>query len=199
MDVFIKQLSTGNTVGTRLRQGQFTVSQRNIVPCLPADDFIEPAVTSEAQGIQIPGRRKFLFGLHDVIQRQRALAAAETQLREVSVNLLRLAIDRRRLPKVPTLLRFHPGIKQTLPVLLLGFQKAGAVQGTRKGHNLSSSPPPWLKHDVKCGYDNGGAESGRASIRPARGQCPNLKTLIAVAERELSQLAADRAYPTAAY
>ena len=106
MDMFIKVIGAGNAVRTRLRQRPFTVGQRDIARRLPPDDVIEPAVTSKTQGIQIARRGKLLLGRPGILQRQRALAAAEPQLRKALVNLFRLIIVRRRLPKIPALLGF---------------------------------------------------------------------------------------------
>ena len=116
MDMFIKEIGAGNAVRTRLRQRPFTVGQRDIVRRLLPDDVIEPAVTSKTQGIQIARRGKFLLGRPGIVQRQRALAAPETQLRKAFVNLFRLIVVSRRLPKVPALLGFHAGIEEALPV-----------------------------------------------------------------------------------
>ena len=117
MDVFIKKFVAGNAVRACRRQRPFTVGQRDIARRLLPDDVIEPAVTSETQGIQIARGEKFLLSRLDVFQCQRALAAAETQLRKTFVNLFRLIVISRRLLKLSGCLGFHAGIEEALPVI----------------------------------------------------------------------------------
>ncbi len=128
MDMLIKKLAAGNAVRTRLRQCPFTVGQRHIARPLLADDVVEPAVTAEAQRIEIARRVEFFLGHPGILQRQRALAAAETQLRKAVVNLFRLVEVGRRLPEVAARLGFGTGVEEALPLIQAGFRKISTVQ-----------------------------------------------------------------------
>src|SRR5205085_8888843 len=93
MHVLIKKISAGNAIWACLGQRSFTVSQGDIILRLLPDNVFELAVASETQGIKVPSGSEFFLGRRDILQLQRALAAAETQLREGPVDLRRLIID----------------------------------------------------------------------------------------------------------